>query len=111
MGDLVTRRRRRSFTFELIASNRRWLALSDQTDTVSRGTNMAVATHSLTTMINAAFLQEVKESNVELWDTVHELRQMIEGVSSSSGNARRLVALLSQLRDLLAFEFSLEEAY
>lgn len=72
---------------------------------------MAVATHSLTTMINAAFLQEVKESNVELWDAVHELRQMIEGVDSTSGNARRLVALLGQLRDLLAFEFSLEEAY
>ena len=72
---------------------------------------MSVATHSLTTMINAAFLQEVKESNVELWDTLHELRQVIDGVGSSAGDARRLVTLLSQLRDLLAFEFSLEEAY
>ena len=73
---------------------------------------MAVVTHSSsTTMINAAFLQEVKESNIELWDAVHELRQMIEGTTSSVGSAKRLVALLSQLRDLLAFEFSLEEAY
>lgn len=72
---------------------------------------MAVAIHSSTTMINAAFLQEVKESNVELWETVHELRQMIEGTFSSAGNARRLVGLLGQLRDLLAFEFTLEEAY
>jgi len=72
---------------------------------------MAVATHTLTTMINAAFLQEVKESNVELWDTVHQLRQMIEGSTSSAGSARQLVTLLSQLRDQLAFEFSLEEAY
>ena len=72
---------------------------------------MAVAAHSLTTMINAAFLQEVKESNVELWDTLHALRSIIDGTGSSTGDARRLVALLSQLRDLLAFEFSLEEAY
>jgi hypothetical protein len=72
---------------------------------------MAVATHTLTTMINAAFLQEVKESNVELWDTVHQLRQMIEGSPSTAGNARQLVTLLGQLRDQLAFEFSLEEAY
>lgn len=72
---------------------------------------MTVATHSLTTMINAAFLQEVKESNVELWDTVHELRQLIEGASSSPACSRRLVTLLSHLRDHLAFAFSLEEAY
>ncbi len=72
---------------------------------------MAVAAQSMTTMINTAFLQEVKESNVELWDTVLELRQMVADSTSSSSNARRLVALLSQLRDLLAFEFSLEEAY
>jgi hypothetical protein len=72
---------------------------------------MAVATQTLTTMINAAFLQEVKESNVELWDTVHELRQMVESSPNNAGSARKLVALLSQLRDQLAFEFSLEEAY
>ncbi len=72
---------------------------------------MAIATHSYTTMINAAFLQEVKESNVELWDTVHELRHLIEGATSNAENARRLVSLLSQLRDQLAFAFSLEEAY
>ncbi len=72
---------------------------------------MAVVTHSLTTMINAAFLQEVKESNVELWDTVHAVRQLIEENHNSAANAKRLVSLLSQLRDQLAFEFSLEEAY
>lgn len=72
---------------------------------------MAVATHTFTTMINAAFLQEVKESNVELWETVHAVRQMIEGSASTAANARRLVTLLGQLRDQLAFEFSLEEAY
>lgn len=72
---------------------------------------MAIATHSLTTMINAAFLQEVKESNVELWDTVHELRQLIESATSNAHNARALVTLLGRLRDQLAFAFSLEEAY
>ncbi len=72
---------------------------------------MAIATHSYTTMINAAFLQEVKESNVELWDTIHDLRHLIEGATSNAQNARQLVSLLSQLRDQLAFAFSLEEAY
>ncbi len=77
---------------------------------------MAVVTQSLTTMINAAFLQEVKESNIELWETIHQLRLLVEGgdgasVSSSASNARQLVTLLSQLRDQLAFAFSLEEAY
>lgn len=72
---------------------------------------MAVATTSKATMINAAFLQEVKDSHVELWETVHQLRQMIEGSICSASNARALVSLLGQLRDQLAFEFSLEEAY
>jgi hypothetical protein len=65
----------------------------------------------MATMINAAFLQEVKDSHVELWETVHQLRQMIEAASCSASNARTLVSLLGQLRDQLAFEFSLEEAY
>ncbi len=43
--------------------------------------------------------------------TRHQLRQLIEGVPSNAHNARLLVALLSQLRDQLAFAFSLEEAY
>lgn len=90
---------------------------------------MAVVTHSSTTMINSAFLQEVKESNVELWETVRQLRELVElgcgcehsetrvtnerhpGMHCTAGHARRLVALLGQLRDHLAFEFTLEEAY
>ncbi len=56
-------------------------------------------------------MQEVKESNVELWDVIHELRHLVEGATSSAANAKRLVSLLSQLRDQLAFAFSLEEAY
>jgi hypothetical protein len=72
---------------------------------------MAVATALKATMINAAFLQEVKDSHVELWDSVHQLRQMIEGSTCTASNARTLVSLLGQLRDQLAFEFSLEEAY
>lgn len=78
---------------------------------------MAVVVQSSTTMINAAFLQEVKDSNVELWDAVHRLRVMIEEAGDatrtriSAEQTRSFVTLLGQLRDLLAFEFSLEEAY
>jgi len=72
---------------------------------------MAVVTQQLTTMINSAFLQEVKESNVELWTAVHQLRQLIVDADPTASEARRLVSLLSQLRDMFAFEFSLEEAY
>jgi len=62
-------------------------------------------------MINAAFLQDVKEACVELWDTVHRLRQVIEQARGSAEAAKQLVELLGELRDQIAFAFSLEEAY
>lgn len=72
---------------------------------------MAALSGTSSTMINAAFLQEVKDSNVELWHALHDLRHLIEKPGESHVAARQLVSLLSQLRDLLALEFSLEEAY
>lgn len=72
---------------------------------------MATLKETSSTMINAAFLQEVKDSNVELWHALHDLRQLIDEPGESFPAARQLVSLLSQLRDLLALEFSLEEAY
>jgi hypothetical protein len=72
---------------------------------------MAIALQTSTTMVNAAFLQEVKDSNVELWDAMHTLRGMIETPAATVENTRQLVLLLGQIRDLLALEFSLEEAY
>lgn len=61
--------------------------------------------------INAAFLQEVKESNVQLWSTLRELRTHVLEDCEPSYVARRFVELLGELRDCLAFEFSLEETY
>lgn len=62
--------------------------------------------------INPAFLQEIKDSNLELWSLVRQVRQAcglddIEPIAIT----RRLVRLLDDLRDGLALQFSLEEAY
>jgi len=72
---------------------------------------MSIATQSFTTIVNAAFLQDVKEACVELWDTVHRLRHLTEEAHASAAAAKRLVEIVSELRDQLAFAFSLEEAY
>ncbi|MEM6776296.1 MAG: hypothetical protein AAF670_01495 [Planctomycetota bacterium] len=76
----------------------------------------ATASHSTDTyLVNAAFLQEIKESNPPLWHASHELRARCD-----LGNADRempqatvkaFASGLDALRDLLALQFSLEESY
>ncbi|HIM31154.1 MAG TPA: hypothetical protein EYG57_16590 [Planctomycetes bacterium] len=61
--------------------------------------------------VNAAFLQEIKEVNAELWDCVANLRQQCSAPISIRSECHTLVDRLEQLRDLLALQFSLEEAY
>ena len=63
------------------------------------------------TAINAAFLQEVKESHAELWDLLHRLRLATEQGMQLSIEANRWVMLLDEVRERLASEFSLEETY
>ncbi|QDV24752.1 hypothetical protein [Aureliella helgolandensis] len=63
-----------------------------------------------TTIVNAAFLQEVKDSNYELWATLHELRELVE-TNETGDSCRKFVLSLEHLRDSLALEFSLEETY
>lgn len=67
-----------------------------------------------TTIVNAAFLQEVKDSNLRLWAVLHELHDL-NALGSTADDARaqahELVALMSELRDSIALEFSLEETY
>lgn len=62
--------------------------------------------------VNPAFLQEIKDSNLDLWSLIRELRQTC-GLDDTEPIAitRRLVRLLDDLRDGLALQFSLEEAY
>lgn len=68
--------------------------------------------HAIIWTVNPAFLQEIKDSNLELWSLVRQVRQAcgmddIEPIAIT----RRLVRLLDDLRDGLALQFSLEEAY
>lgn len=58
--------------------------------------------------INAAFLQEIKEDNIELRQL---FRNMHDLIGESPPSIRLWVEGLAALRDQLAFHFSLEESY
>ena len=67
-----------------------------------------MATGTLT--VNAAFLQEIKEVNQELWQLLAELHhRCIRPIAP--GQCKTLIDRLSELRDNLALHFALEEAY
>ncbi len=70
----------------------------------------SVASNTNTTIVNAAFLQEVKDSNLQLWSVLRELREIRIGDEPREA-ARQLVDKLSELRDSIGLEFSLEETY
>jgi hypothetical protein len=68
-------------------------------------------TSSKTLVVNPAFLQEIKDSNPDLWDLIHRLRQVCQCDEEPSKLSRQLTRLLDSLRDQLALQFSLEESY
>lgn len=70
---------------------------------------MLVASRTLT--VNAAFLQEIKQDNVELRDLLGDLSQQLLQRRPRLGGSRELVELLGRLRDQLAIHFALEEAF
>jgi hypothetical protein len=72
---------------------------------------MAVDRSTTTVTVNAAFLQEIKEVNAELWSLLEEVRKACSDVQNLRENGRRAVDLLENLRDQLALHFSLEEAF
>jgi hypothetical protein len=71
---------------------------------------MTVITSTGTVTVNAAFLQEIKEVNQELWILLRDLRHRCQR-PIAPGHCRLLIDKLCQLRDQLALHFSLEEAY
>ncbi len=60
--------------------------------------------------INAAFLQEIKDSNSRLWVVLHELRK-ISAVDHTREHSRQFVTQMDELLELVGLEFSLEETY
>ena len=68
----------------------------------------ASATRAVT--INAAFMQEIKEVNQELWQLLAELQQRCQRPIAPH-HCKPLIDDLCELRDQLALHFALEEAY
>jgi hypothetical protein len=71
---------------------------------------MTVVTQTGTVTVNAAFLQEIKEVNADLWALLAELRHRCQR-PIAPGQCRQLVDRICLLRDQLAMHFALEEAY
>ena len=72
---------------------------------------MSVATLTKTLVVNPAFLQEIKDSNPDVWTSVGQLQAISEIVDEPSRILRQLTRLLDDLRDQLALQFALEESY
>ena len=61
--------------------------------------------------INAAFLQEIKEVNQELWQLLANLREVCASAWMVRQHTGQFIDMLAELRDQLALHFALEEAY
>ncbi|HUG68010.1 MAG TPA: hemerythrin domain-containing protein [Pirellulaceae bacterium] len=72
---------------------------------------MAAAVSANTVTINAAFLQEIKEVNQDLWRLLADVRRMCDSPATIDSAPRRFFGLVEELRDQLALHFALEEAY
>jgi iron-sulfur cluster repair protein YtfE (RIC family) len=72
---------------------------------------MATAIATRTVTVNAAFLQEIKEVNHDLWRLLDDVRRMCLNPTSVHTSPRRFIGLVDQLRDQLAMHFALEEAF
>ena len=70
---------------------------------------MLVASRTVT--VNAAFLQEIKQDNVELRELFHLATARLYQPRLRLSDSRSLVDLLGRLRDQLAIHFALEEAF
>lgn len=71
---------------------------------------MPTTTQTGTVTLNAAFLQEVKELNVELHQRINRLYRVLSRPRMVRCRTRAITKLLNQLRDDLAMHFAVEEA-
>lgn len=71
----------------------------------------AIRTTTSTVTVNAAFLQEIKEVNEELWQLLDNVRELCSSAVAVREHSAQLVDMLVELRDQLALHFALEEAY
>lgn len=72
---------------------------------------VAVSRSTGTTIVNAAFLQEVKDSNTELWRLLDSARELCRCRDCRRELAAQFVNCLGALRDSVGLQFSLEETY
>ncbi len=72
---------------------------------------MTTESRTSTVTINAAFLQEIKEVNQDLWKLLDEVRHLCSDAHHVQLQGRRVVEKTAELRDQLAMHFALEEAY
>lgn len=70
---------------------------------------MAVVTRTLA--LNAAFLQEIKDDNLQLRQVLVETDSVFDDLGSTFPPHKSVVDLLWRLRDQLAMHFALEDAY
>ncbi len=61
--------------------------------------------------INAAFFREIKDDHKQLQLFLERSRQLVANRPALSNHWKEFVQLLADLRDQLAFHFTLEEAY
>ena len=61
--------------------------------------------------VNAPFMKDIKDDNRELKRLHDEIQPLIEHVEKAVNHWAEVVLLVGELRDQLAFHFSLEEAY
>ena len=72
---------------------------------------MATVTSTAAVTVNAAFLQEIKDVNQDLWQLLIELRSLCADPYQIRARRNQFVGMLEDLRDHLALHFALEEAY
>lgn len=61
--------------------------------------------------VNAAFLKDIKDDNRQLKDLLAKIDALVRPRQLAGNHWADLVKLFGELRDQLAFHFSLEEAY
>ncbi len=61
--------------------------------------------------VNAAFLRDIKDDNRDLKNVLDKIRPLAEHQQTATNHWPELIELFSDLRDQLAFHFTLEEAY